>query len=57
MPTLLVWGEDDRLTPAGQCKTWRRLIQQAEIRIFKGAGHLVLDEKPDAVKAVAEFLA
>ena len=57
MPTLLVWGEDDRLIPAAQSKTWRRLIRQAEISIFKGAGHLVLDEKPDAVKAVAEFLA
>lgn len=57
MPTLLVWGEDDQLTPAGQSKLWRRLIPHAKISIFKGAGHLVLDEKPEAVKAIAEFLA
>jgi pimeloyl-ACP methyl ester carboxylesterase len=57
MPTLLVWGEDDQLTPAGQSKLWRRLIPHAKISIFKGAGHLVLDEKLEAVKAIAEFLA
>jgi pimeloyl-ACP methyl ester carboxylesterase len=57
MPTLLVWGEEDQLTPAGQSKLWRRLIPQAEISIFKGAGHLVLDEKPEAVRTIAEFLA
>lgn len=56
MPTLLVWGEDDQLTPAGQSKLWRRLIHQAEISIFKGAGHLVLDERPEAVRTIAEFL-
>jgi len=50
-------GEDDQLTPAGQSKLWRRLIPHAKISIFKGAGHLVLDEKPEAVKAIAEFLA
>ena len=57
MPTLLVWGGDDRLIPAAQSESWRRLIPQAEISIFKGAGHLVLDEAPAAVRAVAEFLA
>jgi pimeloyl-ACP methyl ester carboxylesterase len=57
MPTLLVWGEDDRLIPAAQCEVWRRLIPQAEISIFKGAGHLVLDENPDSVRTVCEFLA
>jgi pimeloyl-ACP methyl ester carboxylesterase len=57
MPTLLVWGEEDQLTPAGQSKLWRRLIHQAEISIFKGAGHLVLDEKPEAVRTIAKFLA
>jgi pimeloyl-ACP methyl ester carboxylesterase len=57
MPTLLVWGEDDRLVPAQQAESWRRLIPKAEIAIFKGAGHLVLDEKPEAVDAVQRFLA
>jgi pimeloyl-ACP methyl ester carboxylesterase len=56
MPTLLVWGEDDRLIPSQQAETWRRFIPKADIQIFKGAGHLVLDEKREAVDAVQRFL-
>ena len=56
MPTLLLWGEDDRLIPSRQAETWRRFIPKADIRIVKGAGHLVLDEKPEAVRAVQDFL-
>lgn len=56
MPTLLVWGEDDKLIPVQQAETWRRFIPKADIKIFKGAGHLVLDENRDAVDAVQRFL-
>jgi pimeloyl-ACP methyl ester carboxylesterase len=56
MPTLLVWGEDDRLIPVQQAELWRRFIPKADIQIFKGAGHLVLDEKRKAVDAVQRFL-
>ena len=56
MPTLLVWGEDDKLIPVQQAETWRRFIPKADIQIFKDAGHLVLDEKPEAVAAVQRFL-
>ena len=56
-PTLLVWGDEDRLIPVEQAETWRGLIPNAEVKIFPGAGHLVLDEKPEAVDAVTRFLA
>jgi len=56
VPTLLVWGADDRLVPAQQAESWRRLIPKAEIAIFAGGGHLVLDEKREAVDAVQQFL-
>lgn len=56
MPTLLVWGEDDQLIPSQQAETWRRFIPNADIKIFKGAGHLVLDEKREAAEAVEKFL-
>ena len=39
-----------------QAETWRRFIPKADIKIFKGAGHLVLDEKKEAVSAVQSFL-
>jgi hypothetical protein len=51
MPTLLVWGEDDRLIPVQLAELWRQFIPKADIQIFKGAGHLVLDEKREAVDA------
>jgi pimeloyl-ACP methyl ester carboxylesterase len=56
MPTLLLWGKDDKIIPAQQAKTWKQLVPDAEVAIFDGAGHLVLDEKPEAVTAVAQFL-
>ena len=36
---------------------WAKLIAGAQVRTFKNAGHLVLDEKPESVKVVADFLA
>jgi pimeloyl-ACP methyl ester carboxylesterase len=55
VPTLLMWGEDDRIVPAAQAATWSKLIPNSTVKIYKGAAHLVLDEKPEAVKAVSDF--
>jgi pimeloyl-ACP methyl ester carboxylesterase len=56
VPTLLVWGEQDKVVPFAQAKVWAKLIPGAKIASFKGAGHLVLNEKPEAVAAIAQFL-
>jgi len=56
MPTLLVWGEGDRVTPVQQSDAWRQHIRNAKVHRYWGAGHLVLDEKPEAVQAIADFL-
>lgn len=56
MPTLLVWGEEDKLLPLQQAELWRQHIPKAEFQAFKGAGHLVLDESRAAVDAVQKFL-
>jgi pimeloyl-ACP methyl ester carboxylesterase len=56
MPTLLVWGEEDKLLPVQNAELWRRAIPKAEFQTFKRAGHLVLDENRDAVAAVQKFL-
>jgi pimeloyl-ACP methyl ester carboxylesterase len=57
MPTMLVWGNNDRLTPTAQHKAWMRALPRATIRLFDEAGHVVLDEAPGAVTAIGEFLA
>jgi len=56
MPTLIVWGKQDRLTPTPQHHTWAKALPKATVRLFDNAGHLVLDEAPAAVTAIAEFL-
>jgi len=56
MPTLLLWGENDKLIPSQQVNLWKRFIPNADIQLVSGAGHLVLDEKPEAVDAIATFL-
>jgi pimeloyl-ACP methyl ester carboxylesterase len=56
MPTMIVWGDEDKVIPVQQTETWRKFIPNADIRIFKGAGHLVHLERREAVDAVGRFL-
>jgi pimeloyl-ACP methyl ester carboxylesterase len=55
-PTLLLWGEQDRLHPVGQAATWAELIPNAQVVTFPGVGHLPVVETPEAVKAIASFV-
>jgi pimeloyl-ACP methyl ester carboxylesterase len=57
MPTLIVWGDEDRIIPAQQSQVWRKLIPNAEVLVVKGAGHIVQSDKPETVhQAIAQFL-
>jgi pimeloyl-ACP methyl ester carboxylesterase len=55
MPTMIVWGDEDKIIPVQQAETWRRFIPNADIKIFKGAGHLVHLEKSEVVDALGRF--
>lgn len=55
-PTLIVWGDKDRLIPVEQAPVWAELILNAEVKILPGIGHLLFDESPDAVDAIADFV-
>jgi pimeloyl-ACP methyl ester carboxylesterase len=57
LPTLIVWGEEDRLLPVELAPEWAALLPDATVKTFPEAGHLVLDESPDATAAVAQFCA
>jgi pimeloyl-ACP methyl ester carboxylesterase len=57
VPTLIVWGDEDKLVPPQHAQIWKKALPNARVEIFKGAGHLVLDEKPEAASAVAAFAA
>jgi pimeloyl-ACP methyl ester carboxylesterase len=56
MPTLLLWGDADRITPVEQIDVWAELVRGAERRVLPGVGHLLFDESAAAVAAVAEFV-
>lgn len=49
--TLIVWGERDRLVPLADAYEFRRLIPQAELVVFPGAGHVAMLEEPDRFNA------
>jgi pimeloyl-ACP methyl ester carboxylesterase len=56
VPTLVVWGDEDRLLPIELAAPWAALLPDATVATFPDAGHLVLDESPAAVAAVSTFL-
>jgi pimeloyl-ACP methyl ester carboxylesterase len=56
-PTLILWGDDDRMIPVGQAPVWAELIPNAEVRVFSGRGHLLVAEDAEAVAALGDFAA
>lgn len=55
-PTLILWGDKDRLIPVEQAPVWADLIPNAGVKIISGVGHLLFNESQDAVDAVGEFV-
>lgn len=58
-PTLVLWGDSDKLIPKSYAATIARAIgAKARVQMIKDAGHLAELDQPDAVaKAVLEFTA
>ncbi|MDR7124787.1 alpha/beta hydrolase [Pseudotabrizicola sp. 4114] len=56
-PTLVVWGEEDRLLPASQAPLWCDALPSATLLRVPGAGHLVLQENPGTLTKIGDFLA
>jgi pimeloyl-ACP methyl ester carboxylesterase len=56
-PTLVVWGEDDRLMPAAHyAARWQSLVPHAHVVTLPGAGHMLPYEQPDALaEAISRF--
>lgn len=51
-PTLLIWGENDTATPLRDAKTMERLIPDAGLVSFPGAGHYSFLDNPGQFAAV-----
>jgi YbgC/YbaW family acyl-CoA thioester hydrolase len=58
LPTLIIVGDDDQITPKEGAQAMADAIPAARLAVMPGAGHLSPVERPDAVTALmAEFLA
>jgi len=56
-PTLVVWGEHDRIIPIAHAYEFVKRIPNAELFVVAGSGHLPQIEKiVESHRAIAEFL-
>ena len=57
VPTLVIWGENDRIRPAAQAGAWLRHLPSARLVSLAATGHLLFEEQPEAaVAALGGFL-
>ncbi|PJF37447.1 MAG: alpha/beta hydrolase [Candidatus Thermofonsia Clade 1 bacterium] len=55
-PTLLIWGDQDQVTPLWQAHKLEQTIPDAGLVIFQGAGHFAYQERlPEFVRIVETF--
>lgn len=56
LPTLVLWGENDRIFPPAYGEAWHRMIAGSRLVIVPRCGHLPIQEKPEEFAAqVAAF--
>ena len=55
VPTLILWGDDDKIVPVEHGAVWAARLPNARLRVFPGKGHLLFHEEPEAVAAVGAF--
>jgi pimeloyl-ACP methyl ester carboxylesterase len=57
-PTLIVWGEDDKVIPVADASVFEELIPNSRKVIFEDTGHMAMLERPEAFnELLAEFVA
>src|ERR1700676_2520043 len=54
LPVLIQWGELDRWIPLSDARGFQRGITGAELRVYPGAGHVPMDELPEATARDAD---
>jgi pimeloyl-ACP methyl ester carboxylesterase len=54
IPTLLVWGEDDRLVPRVYAEDFARRLRRTRTEVVKAAGHAPQLEQPEATARLVE---
>ena len=54
LPVLIQWGELDRWIPLSDAHGFQRGIAGAELRVYPGAGHVPMEEIPEATARDAD---
>jgi pimeloyl-ACP methyl ester carboxylesterase len=49
MPTLVIWGERDRLLPSTEVPRWAARLPRGELEVIPACGHMSIIENPEAV--------
>jgi pimeloyl-ACP methyl ester carboxylesterase len=58
LPTLIVWGEDDRMIPSGHGSAAADLVAGSRFELIPGAGHYPHEDSPELfARLVADFVA
>ncbi len=55
IPVLIMWGEEDKLTPLENAYKFQEALANDTLVIFKGLGHVPMEESPSSTARVAEF--
>jgi pimeloyl-ACP methyl ester carboxylesterase len=56
-PTLIVWGDEDKVIPVADASVFEELIPNSRKVIFEGTGHVAMLERPVAFnKLLSEFV-
>lgn len=55
-PTLILWGEKDRIVPLPMAQDWLEVLPHAELEVIPDGSHLLPDEFPEAVDVLRRFL-
>jgi len=57
LPTLILWGADDRFAGVQMAERFHEEIPGSELHVFEGAGHFVWEEEPErTTAALVDFL-
>jgi pimeloyl-ACP methyl ester carboxylesterase len=54
VPSLVVWGNDDKIVPPSAGERYRDLLPQARLEMVPSCGHYVDMEQPEALAALVD---
>lgn len=57
MPTMVLWGKEDRLIDVSSVAVWQTVLPKAKVEIWDGIGHMPMVERPSqAAQLYQQFL-